>query len=580
MPKTKPFPRLLHELRPYRKLLLLGVACLLVAGPAAIVPNLMWMVVVDEVLLKSKIHWLLPALGAAIAFYGLSILFGAWRDRLFERAGQQFIFDLRGRLYRKILSQNPAYLHNERSGDLQARVISDVDAVQASLISGFSSLMQEGYSFLLVLGAILWIEPVIGGTVFVPLFICFFVVRHFNERLKAYYHEARSALGEVGAQLQESLGGFSVIKAFNRQEDEEAAFDVVTREHYEKTMRAVYLRTRIFPIVFGIAFSTNVIMLGLGAWLVYLGHFTIGGLVALRGFWWQLNSPVRTLAQVNDLLQRAIASSTRIYQILDAPVAIEDAPGAHALRTARLPIRLDRVSFRYENGGKTILQNLNLEVAPGEVIALAGPSGAGKSTFMALLARFNDPTSGCIRIGETPLTEILQGSWRGRIAFVLQETFLFNTSLLENIRYGRPGADPQAVAQAAVQANAHTFISETPKGYDTLVGERGVKLSGGQRQRIGVARAFLANPEVLLMDEPTSSVEPESERIIQESLLALMRGRTVFLSSHRPSLLRRADRVLFLEAGSITEIGPHDELMRHNNGYARMIRLWGADAEA
>lgn len=576
MASHPPYRRLLSELRPYRKLLLFGVLLMLLAGPASLIPTLMWMVVVDVVLIDEQMQWLIPALGLSVLAYGFSVFFGAWRDRFFERAGQQFIFDLRGRLFRKLVSQHPGYLHNQRSGDLQARVISDVDAVQSSLISGFSSLAQEGYSFLLVLGTIVWINPVIGGTVFVPLFICFFVVRHFNARIKQYYREARAALGEVGNRLQEVLGGFAVIKSFNRQEDEEEAFAAVTQVHFEKSMRAVYLRTKVFPLVFSIAFSTNVIMLGLGAWLVARGHFTLGGLVALRGFWWQLNSPVRTLAQVNDMVQRALAASGRIYQILDAPVAIADRPDAHDLPTASLPLRLENVSFAYGKGDN-VLRDINLEVEPGEMIALAGSSGAGKSTLLSLLARFEDPTVGQIRVGDLPLRDIRQASWRNHLGFVLQETFLFNTTVLENLRYGRPGATEEEVREAARRANADEFIETLPQGYATVVGERGVKLSGGQRQRIGVARAFLSNPEVLLMDEPTSSVEPESERVIQESLLALMRGRTTFISSHRPSLLRRADRVLFIEGGRILESGSHQSLMQAGQGYARMIWLWEAD---
>ena len=571
-PQT-PLPRLVRELLPYRRWLGLGTLCLLLAGPASIVPTLMWMVVVDHVLLGQRISWLLPSLRVAVLFYAVSVFFGAWRDRLYERAGQEFIRDLRGRLYGKLLSQSPGYLHNQRSGDVQARVISDVDAVQSSIIAGFSSMAQEAYSFALVLGAIVWINPVIGGTVFVPLFICFFVVRHFNERMKRAYSEVREALGDVGARLQETLAGFPVIKAFQRAREEEAAFAAATTVHFERSMGAVRLRTRVFPIVFSIAFSTNVIMLGLGAWLVYRGQFTLGGLVALRGFWWQLNSPVRTLAQVNDLLQRAIASANRIYRILDAPVLVVDHPDAHTLSHARLPLRFDQLSFAY-HPGKPVLTGLDLTIEPGETVALAGASGAGKSTLLALLARFYDPSSGCLWVGDHPLTRITQESWRKRIGFVLQETYLFNTTILENIRYGRPEASIEMVVAAARQANADRFIEDLPHGYETVVGERGVKLSGGQRQRIGVARAFLSNPDVLLMDEPTSSVEPESESIIQDSLIALMPGRTVFLSSHRPSLLRRAHRVVFLEHGRIREMGPHEQLLSQGGPYARMIALW------
>jgi len=328
-----------------------------------------------------------------------------------------------------------------------------------------------------------------------------------------------------------------------------------------------------------VGFTTNVIMLGLGAWFVLRGEFTLGGLVAFRGFWWQLNSPIRSLAQVNDLLQRALASSRRVYEVLDAPEEIVDAPGAVAISTLKVPIRAEGLSFAYENG-KEVFHHLDFVISPGETIALAGPSGAGKSTLMNLMMRFYDPTEGRILIGDRPLTSIEQVSLRRRTAMVLQDTFLFNDSVLENLRYGRPEAPKSDIIAAARLANAHDFIMALPKGYETEIGERGIKLSGGQRQRISVARAFLADPEVLLLDEPTSSVEPESEQIISQSIERLMRGRTTIISSHRPSLLRQADRIFFIHHGEIREQGSHSELLARQGLYATMYRRWEEASKA
>lgn len=570
---ASPTRRLLSELRPYTRYLVGGTLFMLLASPASIVPNLMWMVVVDEVIGERRIGLLMPALGVAIGLYLLSSILGMWRDRMFGTAGQQFVHDLRTRLCRKLLDQSPAYMHNQRTGDLQARVISDVDTLQSSLITGFAGMVQELYSFLLVLGTICAINTTIGSVLFLPLFVCFFIARHFNQRMKQLYRDTRESLGNVGNRLQEMLGGFLLVKAFNRRDDEEAAFGVVADDFREKSLKAIWLRTKMFPILFSFAFSTNVIMLGLGAWLVYEGQFSLGGLVALRGFWWQLNSPVRTLAQVNDMLQRALASSERIYAVLDTPESIRDEDEAVDLGDARRPIAFRNVAFAYVPE-KPVLERTELEIRPGEIIGLAGSSGAGKTTILGLVARFYDPTEGVIEVGGTPLTKVRQRSWRQHLGFVMQDTFLFNTTILDNIRYGRPEASEGEVVEAARRANADDFIRDLPQGYGTLVGERGVKLSGGQRQRVGVARAFLANPEILLLDETTSSVEPESERIIQDSLFSLMKGRTVILSSHRPSLLRQADRVLFIQGGRIVEEGPHDDLMTSAGAYAEMIRDW------
>lgn len=571
--------RIVRDLRPYRPLLVGGFALLLIAAPANAFHPLVWKFVVDEVLTNKHIEWLIPALLVMIAVQGVALFTGAWRNRLFARAGQRFVKDLRNRLYRKISRQSVRYHHDRRTGDMMSRVISDVDAMEHSVINGVTNLIEELVTFTVVLGAVLWINWKVGLATIVPLTIAFLMVRAFNKRVRALYRRARELLGAVSARLQDNLTGLVVIKGFNREAREEERFEEATRAHYDKTMEAVRLRTLIFPSVFFVAFITNVIMLGMGAWYVWIGTFTIGGLVAYRGYWWQLNSPVRTLAQVNDLIQRALAAARRVYEVLDAPVDLTDAPDAVEVRDMGQPIVFDNVRFAY-SGGKTVLENLSFTIRPGELIALAGTSGAGKSTLINLLARFYDPVAGQILVGQMPLTRLKQQSWRSHLGMVFQDTFLFNESVRDNIRYARPDATEEEIIQAAQQANAHEFITFLPQGYDTVIGERGVKLSGGQRQRIAVARAFLSNPSILLLDEPTSSVEPESEFIIQQSLEQLMRGRTTVLSSHRPSLLREADRILFLHHGRIVEQGTHAELIARDGHYAAMYRAWEEAAEA
>ncbi|MGF1657488.1 MAG: ABC transporter ATP-binding protein [Verrucomicrobiales bacterium] len=571
--------RLVGELKPYRRRLIMGTLCLLLATPATLFPNFLWMFVVDTVLANERMDLLLPALLLGLAVYAVGLVLGVIRDRAYERAGLEFTHDLRLRLHDKLSGQSADWMNEQRTGDLQSRVIGDVDAVQSSLINGFISFVEELYTFILVLVAICFISPAVGAAVFVPLFAAYFVARHFNPRMRALYRATRAALGRLGAQLQEALSGFLVMKSFANEEREHQAFAEKADEVLDRGMAAVRLRTTMFPILFSFAYLTNIIMLGLGALLVTMGSFTIGGLVALRGFWWQLNSPVRTLARINDLLQRALASSGRIYEILDAPVQVEDHPNAKPVTNPRQPLAMVGVSFAYRTG-HPILHHVNLRIDPGEIIGLAGSSGAGKSTLLSLLSRFYDPTQGRVMLGSDDLRKLTQRSYRQHIALVLQDTFLFYASVAENIAYGRPNASPEEIQGAAEQANAAGFIENLPDGYATLVGERGVKLSGGQRQRIGVARAFLTNPEILFLDEPTSSVEPESERIIQDSILDLMKGRTVVLSSHRPSLLRQAHRILFLAEGIIQEEGSHFELLERGGKYAEAMQQWSQEEPA
>jgi ATP-binding cassette subfamily B protein len=571
--------RLLGELAPYRRTLTVGFFLMLIAAPAGMFHPFIWMFVVDKVLTQRHIEMLVPALLVMVAIQAFAITLNAIQDRLFERVGQTFVRDLRNRVYAKIGRQSLGYMHQNRSGDLLSRVVSDVDAMQASMVAGVTSTMSELFSFVCALGSVLYINWRVGLLTVVPLTIVFFMVRAFNVRVKALYGQARERLGKVSARLSDNLQGFQLIKSFNAESVEETRFAAATDAHFEKTMEAVRLRTRIFPLVFFIGFLTNVIMLGLGAYFVWRGEFTLGGLIAFRGFWWQLNSPIRTLAQVNDLLQRALASSRRVYEVLDAPEDVVDAENAAPLESMRLPIRFEHVSFAYANG-KQVFGDLDFEIAPGETVALAGPSGAGKSTLLSLLMRFYDPTRGTITVGGRPLPAITQASLRQRMAMVLQDTFLFNDTVLENLRYGRPGATRDEVVAAAKRANAHEFVVALPNGYDTEIGERGVKLSGGQRQRISVARAFLADPDLLLLDEPTSSVEPESEQIISQSIEHLMEGRTTIITSHRPSLLRRADRIFFFHDGKVLEQGSHAALMAQNGLYATMYRGWEEASKA
>ncbi|HTE18138.1 MAG TPA: ABC transporter ATP-binding protein, partial [Armatimonadota bacterium] len=401
----------------------------------------------------------------------------------------------------------------------------------------------------------------------------------FNQRVKQLYRAGRDRLGDVGARLQENLGGMMVVKAFAKEPSEAERFRQSTEEYRRVQFSAVNARTLFFPMVQFIGFISNVLAVGVGAWLILQGRFTVGGLVAYRGYWWQLYAPVQSLAQINDLIQRGAAAGARVFEVLDEEVSVADAPDAVELAHVQGRVTFEDVHFSYRStasseGGRPVLRGIDLDVRPGEVVAVVGSSGAGKSTLLNLIPRFWDPQGGHVLVDGVDVKCVTGQSLRRHVAMVLQETFLFSGTVLENVRYARPDATLEAAREAARAANALEFIErELPNGWETEIGERGVKLSGGQRQRISIARAFLADPEILILDEATSAVEPESEWIIQQALERLMRNRTTFIISHRLSIVRSADRIIVLDDGRIVEEGKHDALVARGGLYAEMYRL-------
>jgi ABC-type multidrug transport system fused ATPase/permease subunit len=570
------FLRILGYLRPYRGSILIGFACLLLATPAGLFHPLVWRYIVDEVIGRRQVDMLVPALLAMIAVGVLGAALSAFRTNLLEKVGQRFTMELRNEAYRKLQGQSIAYLHDNRVGDLQSRVMSDIDALQDVAIQGTDSVLANALGFLWVAGILLAINWRMGVATLVPMLFVAVLVWQFNRQVRALYRAARDRLGDVGARLQENLTGMIVIKAFAREREEAARFRAATAEYLKVNVRAINARSVLFPSVQFIAFLSNVLAIGVGAWLVLRGEASVGDLVAYRGYWWQLFSPIQTLATVNDLVQRAVAAGRRVFELLDEPEAIVDAPDAVPLplvdgRSAGgAEIRVQHVTFAYRD--RPALEDVTLTVAPGETVALVGPSGSGKSTLLSLIPRFYDPQEGRILVNGRDVRHVTQASLRRQIAMVLQETFLFNGTILENLRYGRPDATDEEVEAATRAANAHDFIAALPDGYRTEIGERGVKLSGGQRQRISIARAFLSDPAILILDEATSAVEPESEWIIQQALERLMQNRTTLVTSHRLSMVRNADRIAVLESGRLVELGTHPELLAANGLYAAMYR--------
>jgi ABC-type multidrug transport system fused ATPase/permease subunit len=362
-----------------------------------------------------------------------------------------------------------------------------------------------------------------------------------------------------------------VIQAFGQEEAELQRFQAVSERYYRERVRAIRAWSTFFPSIYFVSAVGGVLVLGVGAVMVVNDQLTLGTLVAFLAYIISFYEPLRRLTDVDNTFQQANAAAERIFELLDEMPEIQDTPDATSLGRIEGKVAFDDVHFRYGDDDE-VLHDIEFQIAPGQVVALVGPSGAGKTSIANLLCRFYDPTHGRVLVDGHDIRQVELRSLRRQVAVVLQDTFLFNASVRENVSYGKPEASEEEVVTAAKTAYAHEFIQQLPEGYDTQIGERGVRLSGGQRQRLALARAILTDPRILILDEATSSVDAEAEYLIQQALEGVMRGRTSLVIAHRLSTIREADKIIALHDGRIREIGDHEELLERGGLYSQLYQ--------
>lgn len=563
--------RLFQLLAPYWKTIIISALLLIGRAGLELVPPLFQKEIIDEIITARDLTYLGIVITVLIGVYALNQLVQIGDNYVRHALGEKFIFDLRIRLYSYLQKMSLSFFERTSTGELMSRVTNDLSALENFVTHGSAltavDLMRlvGGMSILFVL------DYRLAALVMLPVPILSLAFRHYNTRIRPVYRRVRARLGDINAKLQDNLSGIRVIQAFAREDLEYERFSKESERYYRARVKGIRYWSIFFPAIRFFGAMGSVIVLGVGSVMVVRDQLSLGTLVAFLAYIASIYDPLNRLTEVDNIFQEAIAAGERIFELLDETTDVKDAPDAIDLPAIRGEMAFDRVHFRYGSGDQ-VLHAISFTMAPGEVVALVGPSGAGKTSIANLICRFYDPSRGTVSIDGYDLRRIRLASLRRQVAVVLQDSFLFNNTVAENLLYGKPDASEDELTAAARAANAHDFIMQLPNGYNTEVGERGVKLSGGQKQRLALARAILADPRILILDEATSSVDAEAEYLIQQALERVLTGRTALVIAHRLSTIRNADKIIVLDRGRIAEVGRHEELMQRGGLYRQLYQ--------
>lgn len=572
--------RYLHFVKPYKFQILGTIFIGILKFAIPLITPLILKYVLDDVI-GSKILSNQEKLDKLFVLMGLMILIFVvlrppieyYRQYFAQWTANRILYDIRDRLFNHIQKLSFKYYANTRSGEIISRVINDVEQTKTFVISGLMNIWLDVAT--IVIAIVIMFSMDISLTLVSLILFPFyaFSVRYFFGNLRKLTKNRSQALAEVQSYLHERVQGMPVIKSFAIEDFEQNQFDKQNRNFLTKAIDHTRWNAKSFAVVNTITDVAPLIVIGYSAYLVIQNDLSLGSMVAFISYIEKLYSPLRRLVNSSTTITQSIASMDRVFEFIDEKYDIQDSDDAIECKNVQGDIVFDNVSFAYNENEEPVLKDISLHVKQGETIALVGMSGGGKSSLVSLIPRFYDVTKGKILLDGVETTSFKVRSLRDKIGMVLQDNILFSESVMMNILLGKPTATEAEVIAAAKAANAHQFIMNLPEGYQTKVGERGVKLSGGQKQRIAIARVFLKNPPILVLDEATSALDLESEHLIQEALDKLARERTTFVVAHRLSTITHADRIVLIEHGEIVEIGSHEALMEKKGGYYRLFQV-------
>ncbi len=593
--KGKLLFRLLGYAQPHWKLITLSLLLMVVATTIGLSQPLLMRVLIDDVLNAGA----LSSMGDEADFDLLALLPGAkgepaaalawlvglliWinltvsglsglRGYIMARIGQRVTYGLRNEVYTHLHALSLSYYNKNETGRIMASVTQDVGRLQDFISDGLQEAIRDVLTLVIICIILFALNPGLAALILLPTPLLVWATLRFGKRLHAIYRPLWHRWAGLSALLADTIPGVRVVKAFAQEQREVGKFKGRSLDLLQGELRVAWMRSLFGPVMTFITSIGTIIIWWVGGRDILAGELTLGDFVAFTSYMYRFYGPVESLCRLNHRFQRAATSAERVFEVLDTHPEVIDQPGAMTMPPIEGRVEFRGVHFGYEED-KPVIEDLNFVVEPGEMIGLAGHSGAGKSTLINLICRFYEPQEGAILIDGHDARHVNLKSLREQIGVVLQDPFLFNGTVADNIAYGHPAASLEQIVAAAKAANAHDFIMNMADGYDTLVGERGTRVSGGERQRLSIARAILRDPRILILDEATSNVDTETESQIQEALERLVKGRTTFAIAHRLSTLKNSHRLLILDKGKLAEIGTHDELIEQDGIYAKLCRM-------